>query len=885
MKKNVFILSSIFILIIGFYKNMYDIIKYIFIINLGYFILKYILPLLLKKYKIENKLNKTKICKVSQLNLDGLENSIYLTQFKVSGYVLYLYHFIFGYYNYYFDFINLFCLIISFFQIYDYGEYKSFIPLCIFSTLYSLYYTFNVSKLIKEQNNINQTNISKIKKGDIIDLKLNLKSNNIIPADILILNDNMYVATNELQLSGENIIINKLGIIGVNNYNKENLLNSTIFYNNNVGYIEYLNKKYHFNKNNIIFRGTELVDGELLGLVIEVGNNCMIYNIDNKIIKEKTKLYKKVNNITFDNLYYLLILACILSGGLKMVYPNYNLLFLIKTIVLLFNTIVPLSLQSFYNTSTWLLSNKIEKEEKVKINNHGLHCFQNLPKYIVTDKTGTITKNKLKLHQIINIKKNNNINNNDNVNNNNINVLDITNKLDINLFKDVMACTLINIHSITKKLIKNDELEYLLLNKYDNIELISNNYNDNNINSSYYEYKLNDNIFRVQKMYYKPFDYTLGIKYSIVKDENKYILNIQGTPEAINSYSNNLVNISEKYMSQISENNYRRIICYSKKIITEDEYYKFKLDGNINNLLNDFDYVNIYIFEDEVVENLNNDFANLLNDGKNLTILTGDRLSSSIEIGKILNLCDNMIVLEKVGDLNINLDIFQTFIINGKLLIELINNHNDILKHIIYKKNKIIIYRATPLIKEKYIQYIKFIDLDNQVLMIGDGSNDIAAIMKADVGIGVIGESLQVQNISDIIIDNWSKIPNLLKNFKIKKNIIEHIIKWTISKHIFTATNLLTILLNSNFKIIKDHTNPLHMLIFNSILYCYMILFCYNGWRIIYNQINNKKYFNIIYETFYISFIIGFIIFNVFNIDIGIKISLLIQLVYALLKL
>ena len=61
----------------------------------------------------------------------------------------------------------------------------------------------------------------------------------------------------------------------------------------------------------------------------------------------------------------------------------------IASILLLFNTIIPLSLQFFFNMCSLVISKRIEKICDVKINSNGIRCFQTTPKYIVTDKTGT----------------------------------------------------------------------------------------------------------------------------------------------------------------------------------------------------------------------------------------------------------------------------------------------------------------------------------------------------------------------------------------------------------------------------------------------------------------------------------------------------------------
>ena len=901
-----FIISTILIIINGIYGNLYSIIKYIFYINIGYVTFKYIYPYIITKRLKDNIETKKKYIIKKMSDESKEDNSIFLTQFRVTGIHLYIYHFMFGYYSYFFDFINLFCLTISFLQIYDYNDFRSFIPLLIFSTMYTLYYVYTVSKLIGEQNRINDSlfqnnKLKNIKRGNVI----NIYPDDIIPADILILTDNQHVTVNELELTGENVMVNKQAVF--ENCKISQLLNSKIYINHkkNNGYIKMKIdnniKKYNYDNNNIIFRGTKMVDGwtklndndtiwqgNLKGLVIETGNDCMIYNIDNTIVKEKTWLYKKVNNITFDNLYYLLTIASILSGALKYIYPDYKFINLMKTVILLLNTVVPLSLQSFYNAGTWILSKKIEKENNIKINSHGTHVFQNDPKYVVTDKTGTLTKNKLKLAQVINVIDYNN----------NVKCEDITKKPSVNNFNDIMSCSLINAHSDTEELLNNDEMEYLLLNwtmKKNNIKLISNSYNEHNKKTSKYEYNIENQIYLVKKLLYQKFDYKYGIKYSIIKYKTNegnynYYLHVQGTPEAINDYSKNknLVIEGEKLMHTMKDNCYRRIICHASKFITTEEYNIIKKNNEaINTYLENFEYVNIYVFEDELINNLKECFDTIINNEKNITILTGDRLSSSIEVSKILGIYNKPYHIDNITDIeDFYLNNYECVLINGRIFNELIFNSNDELTHIIKNINKIIIYRATPETKEKYIEYIKSIDSKNQVMMIGDGSNDIAAIMKSDIGVGIIGESNQVQNISDIILDSWDQIPDMLNNFVEKKNIIEHNIKWVLAKHIMTASILLTLMLVTSFKELKDPANPYYMLLFNCGLFIYMGLFCINiNYRLLSNPINQNGYNRWIYYSFIKGIGIGSFVFTVFDPEFGMKIALILELIYLLINL
>ena len=76
-------------------------------------------------------------------------------------------------------------------------------------------------------------------------------------------------------------------------------------------------------------------------------------------------------------------------------------------------------------------------------------------------------------------------------------------------------------------------------------------------------------------------------------------------------------------------------------------------------------------------------------------------------------------------------------------------------------------------------------------MMIGDGMNDISAIMKADIGVAVIGENKLTQDIADLVIDSWAKIPKVLDSFQKSLPLITNICYWIIMKHMLSAFTLL----------------------------------------------------------------------------------------------
>lgn len=724
----------------------------------------------------------------NETKINNIRNIVYLTNLKYDGIKLYIMKFLYSYYEYFYDFINGFCLIISLFQIFEYNDFRSFIPLIIFSTLYSIYNLYITYELIKHQNRINNGDISEIYLNDIIEL--DSEKSDIIPCDIQILNsDNIVV--NELELTGENICIIK-------------------------------------NINDIIYRGTILVDGKLRGKAIAVGNDCCIYNINHRNNKIKTKLYIKIMDIIFNNLYYLLILSALTAGFGK----SNEFLSIFKNTTLLLNTIVPLSLQSFYNTATYLFSKNISNKNDIIINSHGIYSFHNIPKYIVTDKTGTITKNSLKIEQILNVKYNNKLNI--------IEQYDISTNEYIN---NILSCSSIKKHSKNNVLLNTDELEFLLL--------------QNHI----------DSIYSIHKYLDIPFSYDIGCKYSITKENDKYVLHLQGIPEMIETYcTKNFYTECENLINEVDNNSYCRIICHTKKYISEIEYYELINYGSIHSLLCDFDHMNIYVFSDLLSDDLSDSFNKIIKE-HHLTILTGDSYNS------VKKICDN-----------INLDYDNKILyINGRKL----NSYNNLLLYnSIISTNRIVIYRATPITKESYINILQtYADKNHSVMMIGDGHNDIPAIMKADIGISIGNRTnknnMNIQYISDIIIDKWNKIPDLIESFNEYHYKLKHIINWIITKHILSASILATYYILSDFYYSRDPISPYYMLVFNSIIYIYMCILCINDNIIYYRNKSTNKW---IYQGILYGITIGIITYENINNIYNVIVILLMKLIILFIE-
>lgn len=750
-----------------------------------------------------------------------MKNAIYLTTIKYNGKLLYFFHIIYSLVKYYSSFDNLFFLFISIFQIMMYNDYRSMIPLSIFMAFAMIQHLIENYDRMKEQLLINSLkyklrencikNIVDIKIGDSIDLNRNKD----IPADIKLESGKLVV--DEYNLTGEKIDINKF-------------------------------------EGDIIYRGTTIIDGKANGTVVTIGLECKIYNLDYTIKKNKSYLENTLYQICINNIYLLLSISLGFSAYIYYIYNCNKFL----DIILLFNTLIPLSLQFFLNFSSKIISNRIEKKLNVQINSNGIKTFLFEPKFIVTDKTGTLTINKIDLDQIVTSTTIN------------------SEELAIN----IIAPSMIDLHSETKQILKHDILEELLLKHLIGKNIIL---EENNVKKIGGNFKFNNKEYL--RHFYENYIYTYGVKISIIENNNKFYIHLQGMPESINKYLNN--SEAKKFHKKISEieaenseDYYLRIIAHASK-----ELNKIDIDiESIGKYLENFDLWSIYVFKDYIVDGLRNTIKNMNED---ITMLTGDKYSTSLNVGKLTGLIDSdyIHITDNITDkTHIELSLNKTpILISGSTLENIIINDKKIFEKIILSTNKRIIYRATPNLKQLYVSTLQSL-FKEDVMMIGDGTNDLSAIMSSSVGVGIIGENVMIQKVSDIVIENWNVIPKLLSEFKLMKNISNTICKWVLYKHILTAFTLCGILISSNFQQTRNPANPYLMSVFNSIIF--IIGMTYAKY---YNPQFNRNIVKLEFKTEYrygiCGILNGIIIYNIFNLNFGIYIAFLIISIILIIKL
>lgn len=837
-------------------------------------------------YNTTRKYTQTSIASTTVLNNFHInstylcnDNSVYLTKFKYDDYKAILFHILYGYILYFSDAINIYCLLVGIGQVYDFNDYRTFYPLTFLATVAMLGHVLGVSSILKNQRLINTKLTTRLRNGKIKEVKYKslkrgdfviLKDNFLdIPADLLLINHSSInivpkIAVQELDLTGEDIVISKTGITLPSIHNA----NITINHHEDTGHVacSLEHSNIYYDSKHILYRGTQICDfnnEQIIGLVIETGNDCKIYRIDNNIQKSVTDIQKELNDICLKNLYLMLLLASLFGVILysKTDDDGYKHLWTrIRIMILLLNSMVPLSLQVFYNMASRVLSNRISEHHNVKINRHGITSFQTNPKFIVSDKTGTITTGQLDLATVIT--------NNEQTN--------------TNILMNVLSCSEIALHSKTKQLLKNDLLEERLLDTY--LKLTDTQLHSNSNMGSVF---VNDgNLLNIEKLFYSPFDYKYEVKIGVTKStytDNHMYLHVQGTPESIDKYSNGKISalLKERKTSNIPEGAYERVIAHGSKIITSEDLEILRKSPI--SILNDLTNVSLYVFYDYVVPNISTTISELLSSGKDFTLLTGDKMSSAITIGNIIKITDKYKVFSTVEDIDnytlpTNSSIYCN-IINGRLLETLVSStKKDKLTEIISSSDKKIIFRASPNSKQIYVSYLQN-TFNKEVMMIGDGSNDIASIIQSNIGVAINKpDNTNVQQVADIVVDTWRQIPSLFTDFKDKQILLQNISNTILSKHMTLSFMLIVMLFLSKFENFKDPASPYLMSLINSTVFVCSYMYCMWENSIIVAKRN-------ILNSIITGILNGLLIFPHISINKGIKILICMQVLQIMRQL
>lgn len=479
-------------------------------------------------------------------------------------------------------------------------------------------------------------------------------------------------------------------------------------------------------RKNMVYSGTVLVAGKIEAIVVATGMNTELGKIASVMdTKEEpiTPLQMKVQKIS----KFITIVACILVAFV-LVYGLINDYDVLSLVMLCISMIVASVPECLPIAITATLSIGVSQMAKKKSIVRNLAAIETLgaTEIICSDKTGTLTENKMEVSKIF---------------------------------------------DGGKELTLNDISHYPRLVEiidYCNTSLINekNEYTGDAVDVALKEYieKNNAQAPKHQKIIELPFDSDRKMMSAIYQVENEKIIYTKGSFESILEKSNRLlidnkvVKLTSEKIKELKEfestmsKDALKVLAFAYKEITkevknEDDYFNEE-----ENLI----IVGLIGLKDPVRKNIKESIQSCLDANIRPIMLTGDNLPTATAIAKEVGICKS------------DSECINATELNGLSEDELI----------FYIKKYSVFARVSP---ENKLQIVKAIQKTGKVVaMTGDGVNDAPAIKLANVGIGMGKSGTDVtKDVSDIILldDSFNTITTAVsEGRRIYDNVITNIL-------------------------------------------------------------------------------------------------------------
>jgi len=557
---------------------------------------------------------------------------------------------------------------------------------------------------VKRDNRISLVNSEDITVGDI----LVLESGDIIPADARIITSSS-LKVDESSLTGESIPVSKDDVI----LQGEQPLS---------------------NRTNMIYMGTNIVYGKCQAVVCKTGMNTefgLIAQSLNKEEKEQTPLQKKIDGIS--KVLSLIIAIIIIIMFVVGIIRGMKLMEVIMLSISLAVAAIPEGLPTIITITLSLGMNNLAKKNAIvrKMSSvETLGCTE----VICSDKTGTITQNKMTLREII-----------------------YNNKI------------------TTTKELEKDNLLFKIMILNNDVEKNNNEYIGDPTEIALYESleeyidinKIRTENKRIGEI---PFDSNRKMMSTINKHSNNITLYTKGSFDSIINkcsyiYENKkVIELTKKKREELKKlevtesNKAYRLLAFAYKDISEYDRINESLENNL-----------IFVGMTAMIDPPRPDVKEAIKSCKEAHIkpvmITGDSLSTAKSIAREIGILNN----DKEAITGTELDLMT----------------EEQLKEVV--KNYSVYARVSPTNK---LSIVKAWKQNNKVVaMTGDGVNDAPALKTAHIGVGMGITGTEVsKNVSDIVLadDSFSTIVSAVKEgrriFDNIRNVLVYLLTGNISE-------------------------------------------------------------------------------------------------------
>ncbi|KAI6188055.1 Phospholipid-transporting ATPase [Aphelenchoides besseyi] len=266
--------------------------------------------------------------------------------------------------------------------------------------------------------------------------------------------------------------------------------------------------------------------------------------------------------------------------------------------------------------------------------------------------------------------------------------------------------------------------------------------------------------------------------------------------ERLAQHEENAVKKCQEHLQQYAENGYRTL-CFSTRTLQSQDYEEWNKEfyeasialENRDELLanaaekieKELVLIGATAIEDKLQDHVPDTIHALMAADIRVWILTGDKRETAINIAQSSGLCNKstrLLILDKVGleavlaklrDFNEaakNLQAAEVefaLVVSGDALREAVNGEaRRLFASLAWLCRAVVCCRMTPMQKAEVVELVQSIG-DHIVLAVGDGANDVAMIQAANVGVGITGEEgMRAASASDYSIAQFHFLRRLL---------------------------------------------------------------------------------------------------------------------------
>lgn len=469
---------------------------------------------------------------------------------------------------------------------------------------------------------------------------------------------------------------------------------------------------------NMVYSGTTLVSGKIeavvtaIGMDTELGKIAKIIDNDEKVL---TPLQIKVNKIS----KFITIVASILVIFV-LIYALINEYTVLNTIMLCISMIVASVPESLPVAITVTLTVGVKQMAKKKSIVRNMVAIETLgaTDIICTDKTGTLTENKMEVKRIF-----------------------LPNKE-------------IKLEEIKYNKYLSEIMDYCNLAVFNGTKYIGDSV-DVALKECIKKYQIKNTGY--EEICELPFDSQRKMMSIIYKKDNEKIIFSKGSLDSIIERCNKIL-IDDKIIPLNDINilkNYETLISKESLKVIALAFKNLKDEVNYLNEENDLIFVGLVGLKDPIRKGIKKSIETCLNANVRPIMLTGDNFVTSFSIAKEVGICND------------ESEVFDSLFLD--------KSDTD-LKELVKKYN--VFSRVSPKNKLEIVKTLQ--ESGYVVAMTGDGVNDALALKKANVGIGMGKNGTDVtKDVSDIILldDSFDTITTAIsEGRRIYDNVITNIL-------------------------------------------------------------------------------------------------------------